>query len=417
MKKKIILGGIILIAIFIIGSTIIKSLNYENESQYEFTEISKGSLESTISSSGTLSPVTTVEVGTQVSGTIAQIFVDYNDQVKKGQLLAVLDTVLLKASVLDAQASLEKSEAELEKAVSDYNRNKLMFEKRIISEAEYLPYEFNLKSQKANLKSAQANLQRAEQNLKYAVIRSPISGTVISRSVEEGQTVAASLQAPVLFEIAEDLEKMEILTEVDESDIGLIKEGQTVRFDVQAYSDKIFEGIVRQIRMQPEVISNVVTYTVVVDAANDESLLLPGMTATVDFIIEEKNDVLLVPNTALRFQATEEMFAELREIKQKEFASLPDSVKENNKMKVRNSGRVSRNESANNFKQIWYLDKESNLMMEPVTTGMTDGINTEIVRSRFIEEGIQVVTGTETDAEANDDSKKTFMKPPGRGGF
>ncbi len=408
MKKKIILGSIILIATFIIGSTIIKSLASENVNQYKFAEITKGNLESTISSSGTLSPVTTVEVGPQVSGTIAQIFADYNDKVKKGQLLAVLDTVLLKASVLDAQASLERSQAELEKAESDFNRNKLLFERRIISESEYLPYEFNLKSQKANIKSAQANLQRAEQNLKYAVIRSPINGTVISRSVEEGQTVAASLQAPVLFEIAEDLSKMEILTEVDESDIGLIKEGQTVRFDVQAYSDKIFEGTVRQIRMQPEVISNVVTYTVVVDAANDEGLLLPGMTATVDFIIEEMNDVLLVPNTALRFQATEEMFAEFRKKKQNEFESKKDFDKER-------GSRIGRNGSADNVKMIWFVDSDGSLNMEPINTGMTDGINTEIVKSRFMEEGIQVVTGTETDASANDDSKKTFMGPPGRG--
>jgi HlyD family secretion protein len=421
MKKKIIFSFILLIVTLGIGGTILSSMNGNGESRYQFAEIVRGDLESTISSSGTLSPVTTVEVGTQVSGTIARIFVDFNDPVKKGQLLTVLDTVLLKASLLDAQATLEKARAQLEEALAGYERNKSLFEKELISEAEFLPFQINLKMQRASLKSATAALQRAEQNLMYAYIYSPINGTVIQRNVEAGQTVAASLSAPILFEIAEDLSQMEILAEVDESDIGLIKEGQAVRFDVQAYSDKIFSGTVRQIRLQPEIISNVVTYTVVVDAANEENLLLPGMTATVDFIIEQKKDALLVPNTALRFQPLEEMIAEFRERRQKEFAALPDSVKERVSARMASGGAFDKRQSgsgrsAGNFKQIWYLDKDGRLAMEPVRIGMSDGLNSEIVRSRNLEEGMQVIVGTElTNMAANksvDNSNKGFM--PGR---
>lgn len=421
MNKKIIFSLILLIATLGIGGTILSSMNGNGESQYQFAEIVRGDLESTISSSGTLSPVTTVEVGTQVSGTIARIFVDFNDPVKKGQLLTVLDTVLLKASLLDAQATLEKARAQLEEALADYGRNKSLFEKELISEAEFLPFQINLKMQRASLKSATAALQRAEQNLKYAYIHSPINGTVIQRNVEAGQTVAASFSAPILFEIAEDLSQMEILAEVDESDIGLIKEGQAVRFDVQAYSDKTFSGTVRQIRLQPEIISNVVTYTVVVDAANEENLLLPGMTATVDFIIEQKKDALLVPNTALRFQPSEEMIAEFRERRQKEFAAFSDSVKERVSARMASGGGPGKRQagsgrSAGNFKQICYLDKDGRLAMEPVRIGMSDGLNSEIVRSRTLEEGMQVIVGTELANMAVNksinNSNKGFM--PGR---
>lgn len=261
-----------------------------------------------------------------------------------------------------------------------------------------------MKLQQATVKSADAALQRAERNLKYAYIYSPINGTVIQRNVEAGQTVAASLSAPTLFEIAEDLSKMEILAEVDESDIGLIKVGQPVRFDVQAYPDKKFSGEVRQIRLKPETISNVVTYTVVVNAANPENLLLPGMTANVDFVIEQKKDALLIPNAALRFQASDEMMAAFRERRQKEFAALPDSVKELRKGRMGNrqpgsgfgSGRLP-----NDMRQVWYLDKDGNPAMEPIRVGMSDGTNTEILRSRHLQEGMQVITSASGTAAAN----------------
>ncbi|MCP4567811.1 MAG: efflux RND transporter periplasmic adaptor subunit [FCB group bacterium] len=364
------------------------------ESGYNFVELARGDLESTISASGTLSPVTTVEIGTQVSGTIDSVFVDYNDQVQKGQVLAVLDTILLRASVLDAEAGVEKAEAQLEQAQANYERFQPIFGKGLISEAEFLPYEIAVKTQKATLKSAKASQVRAEQNLGYAVITSPISGTVIKREVETGQTVAASLSTPTLFIIAEDMARMEILAEVDESDIGLIKTGQAVRFDVQTYSDKLFEGTVTQVRLQPTTISNVVTYTVVVDAANDDYLLLPGMTATVDFIIEDISAALLVPNSALRFRPSEEQLEDFRQRRQAERADRPDSLRENRRPPEGMMGMGGgRNMNRSDMGQLWYLDDDGNLAMGMFKKGMTDGSNTVIDRSRNLTEGMQVIGG------------------------
>ncbi|MCB9068202.1 MAG: efflux RND transporter periplasmic adaptor subunit [Calditrichae bacterium] len=405
MKRKIIIGAILLILLAAAGSASFGFFTKKAKTEYLFAEITRGNLESTISSTGTLSPVTTVEVGTQVSGTLAHIYADFNDEVRRGQLLAVIDTVNLKTSVLTAKADLNRAQAQLDKAISDYNRNKPLFEKGFLAESEFLQYDINLKTQRAALVSSEANLQRAEQNLKYAFIYSPINGTVIQRNVEQGQTVAASLSAPTLFEIAEDLSKMEILAEVDESDIGTIKIGLPVRFEVQAYPDKIFNGSVRQVRLKPAVVSNVVTYTVVIDAPNDDNLLLPGMTATVDFVVEQKNDVLLVPNAALRFQPSEAEMTAFRERRQKEMEALPDSVRERRSGRGDggnrggdfggrggNSARGGR--SGSDFKQVWFIDDAGNLAMAMMRAGSTDGSNTEIARSRSLEEGMKVITGT-----------------------
>jgi len=302
--------------------------------------------------------------------------------------------VLLKTALMDAQANLEKAKAMLEQATADYNRNLPLFEKGLISEAEFLPIKIQLKTQRANLTSAQAAFERAQRNLKYAFIHSPINGTVIQRNVEEGQTVAASFQAPVLFIIAEDLAKMEIHAQVDESDIGLIKEGQRVTFMVQAYPDKIFHGVVRQIRLQPTTIQNVVNYTVVIDAANNDNLLLPGMTATVDFIVEERKDVLLVPNTALRFQPSQQAMQEFFDQAKKRMEAAPDSVK--NKLPNMASVPPGANSTRSRPKDaaaVWYLDENNRLAMAPFKAGITDGKLTEVVMSRDLKEGMQVIVG------------------------
>jgi HlyD family secretion protein len=423
MKKKLIIGAIILFGLVLLVYAFYNFDSSEQDSKFQLAELSRGDLVTTISSSGTLSPVTTVDVGTQVSGIIAQIYVDFNDVVKKGQLLAVLDTVMLKASVLDAEAGRDRAEALLEQAKLDFSRNEPLFQKNLISEAEFLPYRINLKTQQAAIKSAQAALQRAVQNLKYAVIRSPISGTVIQRNVEAGQTVAASFSTPTLFIIAEDLSQMEILADVDESDIGLIKEGQAVRFDVQAYPDKKFEGTVRQKRLEPTVVSNVVTYTVVVNAVNKDYLLLPGMTATVDFIIDEKKDALLVPNTALRFQPPQDMLDKYRAEAEKRFASLPDSVRAKRGGMVGGQGPGSQNGSdrkqmAGNFKLIWYLDDKDKPTADRVVLGQTDGTNTEIVRSRQLKEGMKIIIGfANQQAGQTASSSAQPMRPMGRQPF
>jgi len=418
MKKKIAIVVAAVVVLFIVARVIYGMIAGDGKTVYQFGEITKGDLESTISSNGTLSPVTTVEVGTQVSGTIARIYVDFNDYVKKGELLAVLDTVLLKAAVLDAEANLDKSEALLGEAQVNFERNKPLFEQNLISEAEFVPYQTNLKTQKANLMAANASMLRAQLNLKYALIRSPISGTVIGRSVEEGQTVAASFSTPTLFVIAEDLSRMEILAEVDEADIGQIKQGQSARFDVQAYADKTFTAEVKQIRLKPTTVSNVVTYTVVLEAANSENLLLPGMTATIDFIVAEKNDVLLVPNTALRFTPPEEELTRFRERRRKELESMPDSLKERRQGFMQNrmggqGGPPGNGKMPSDLKQIWYLDENGNLSMEMVKVGATNGTLTEIVRGRNVTEGMKVITGADTEG----DSKKSSSSTSTRGSF
>jgi len=417
-RKKIILWTATILVL--VGAAYVFSgiLNGNGKVQMQYGTVSRGDLENTISCSGTLSPVTTVDVGTQVSGTIDQVYVDYNDIVKKGQLLAVLDTFLLKASLQDAEAGVERAEADLEQARADYARGEQLFEKKLIAEADYLTLEITVKSRKASLKSARATQDRARSNLDYAYIYSPIDGTVIENNIEEGQTVASSLSAPTLFLIAEDLSHMEILADVDESDIGEIKVGQDTRFEVPAYSDKIFTGQVTQIRLQPELVSNVVTYTVVIDADNDEGLLLPGMTATVDFITQQKSDILIVPNAALRIQPTEDMLATMKERRQQMRPEGADSAAAEANRSLRPGRRAAGGQRPDNMSMVWFLDDNEQLMMEPVLTGMTDGSNTEILRSRTLDEGTQIVTaitGGNTATATNKTQGGLISGPPSGG--
>lgn len=381
---------------------------------YEFASLTRGNLESTISATGTMSPVTVVEIGTQVSGTIDTIMVDFNDRVRRGQILAVLDTALLTSSVLDAEAGVERAEAQLEQASADFERNQSLFERKMISDADLLPYSIAVKTQRATLKSAEASLQRARKNLEYAVIRSPISGVVIARRIEEGQTVAASLSTPTLFQIAEDLSRMEIMAEVDETDIGQIRDGLEVRFEVQTYADKDFTGVVKQIRLDPNTVNNVVTYNVVIEADNDEGFLLPGMTATIDFVIERKDSVLLVPNKALRFQPSAEEIAAFRERRQNEMASQSDSTRPERGALSGMRGQGRNGQRPKDFGSLWYLDASGLLAMAPVRVGMSDGLNTELVASRVLSEGSEVIVGITT-GESNTGS--TSSPVGGQPGF
>jgi HlyD family secretion protein len=386
MKKKIIISlGIIAAAV--IAFLIISAGRKNSESTYQFAQITRGDLENTVSATGTVNPVHTVEVGTQVSGTIDRLNVDFNDTVHKGQVLAVLDTSLLKAAVLDARAQVDRNQALCDQAVADQQRNLPLFQKGYISEQEFLPLEISVKTTRASLQSAQIALKRAETNLSYAVIRSPIDGSVIQRAVEQGQTVAASLQAPTLFVIAENLSQMEIHAQVDESDIGYIREGQAVRFDVQAYPDKIFTGSVKQVRLEPTTVQNVVNYTVIVDAPNPDGLLLPGMTATIDFIVEQRKNVLLAPSAVLRLQPTQEMLEELHRTMQQRFKSMPDSARSQARERVA-QGRAlggstmqdlsSGDNSQNDVATLWFFDEKERLNTLPVRKGITDGQLTEI---------------------------------------
>ena len=403
---------------------------------YRFATITRGDLESTVSATGALSAVTTVQVGTQVSGQVSQIYVDFNNRVKKGQLLARIDPTLQQQAVLEAQAGLVRAQADLERTKAEYERNKTLFDAKVLTATEFSNAQYSYTVAQSSVKSAQVALDRARKNLGYTEIYAPIDGVVVERNVDVGQTVAASLSAPQLFLIANDLAQMQILASVDESDIGLIRDGQDVRFTVQAYPNQTFTGTVRQVRLQSATTENVVNYTVVVSVANPKGALLPGMTATVDFLTGSADDALIAPNAALRFRATPEMLAEAgvsatgasaprTAADSAAFAARRDSVRKaraaaggqagaGNATRTGGTGRGS-------FAQLWYLDATGKPAVARVRTGLTDGQNTEVI-GQSLKEGMQVIIGTATTTAATTAAptspfQQQRRSPAGPGGF
>jgi HlyD family secretion protein len=272
---------------------------------YRFERVDRGDVAVTISATGTLNAVTTVQVGSQVSGTIARLYADFNSDVRQGQLLAQLDPTFLQATVNEQRANVERASAQVHEAERNFQRTGDLFAKSLVSQADMDAATTALESARATMRQAQASLDRAEVNLRYATIRAPISGVVVSRNVDVGQTVAASLSAPTLFTIANDLRKMQVEASVDEADIGNVKNGQRVTFRVDAFAEEEFEGVVSQIRLAPVTTQNVVTYTVIIDVDNPKQKLMPGMTATVSIEVARRENVLRVPVLALRFTPAE----------------------------------------------------------------------------------------------------------------
>ena len=272
------------------------------EQQYRFDEVTRGSLTQTVSANGTLNPVTLVSVGTQVSGTVKKLYVDFNDSVKAGQVLLELDDSILAASLRQGQANLSSANAGLALARANAERYRGLYAKEYVSRQELDQSEQSLQAAEAQAELARAQLDRDRANLAHTVIRSPVDGVVVNRAVDVGQTVAASFQTPTLIQIAQDLSKMQIDSSFAEADIGMVREGQRVRFRVDAWPDREFEGRVRQLRLNPTSVQNVVTYNVVVEVDNPDLILLPGMTAYVSIVITEIDDALRVPNSALRFR-------------------------------------------------------------------------------------------------------------------
>jgi len=417
LKKKYWIPAIVLVAAAAVLCLVFRKKS-DAGTTYSFAEISRGDIENTVSASGTIEPVTTIEVGTQVSGIIDKIHVDFNDRVVKNQLLAVIDTTILSVQVRDAKATLLRSQAQHDQEKYNFERTEKLFQENLLSEYEYITAKSNYQSALASLISAKNSLERAERNMRYAFVRSPIDGTVIYREVEEGQTVASSFQTPRLFLIAEDLSKMEIHAQVDESEIGLIREGQSVRFEVQAHDEKIFTGSVRQIWLQPETVQNVVNYTVVVDAKNPDGLLLPGMTAMLDFIVEQKTDVLLVPSAAAKLQPTENMMKIMFANMRKRFEAMKDasggfpagrpfgrdagSAGGSGMGGGAGFGGMPNMAGNGNFAALWYFDEKHDLQTLPVITGSTDGKNIEITPMPGIKAGpgMQVIVRIESDEPA-----------------
>ena len=294
---------LITVPFLMLGTALVLNSCKKNKAEFTFETAFAGKvdLNNSVTATGTLEANKTVDVGTQVSGVILHLYADFNSFVKKGQLLAELDKTPLLASLEEAKATVADAQAELDYQLATYNRIKALFEKKLVAQTDYDQANYNYSKAKANMISVKARYERADINLKYATIYSPIDGVVLNRVVNEGQTVAASFNAPTLFTIANDLTQMEVQADIDEADIGKVKDGQRVEFTVDAYTETIFNGVVSEVRIQPVITSNVVTYTVIINAPNPDKKLMPGMTASIRVFTDEMQGALTVPGKALRF--------------------------------------------------------------------------------------------------------------------
>ena len=297
--------GIGVVAVLIIAWFLLKGGKKEEKVSYETAKVEKKSIHTSITATGTIEPVTSVTVGTQVSGIVAKLYVDYNSIVKKGQVIAELDKTNLISELNTAKANLASSQSTATYQQANYKRYKTLYDKGLVSADEFENAQLSYQKAREDVNAKRESVRKAETNLGYATITSPIDGVVLSKSVEEGQTVAASFNTPELFKIAQDLTDMRVIADIDEADIGGVKEGQRVSFTVDAFPDDHFEGRVTQVRQQATTESNVVTYEVVISAPNEDLKLMPGLTASVTIYTMEKNDVLVVPSKALRFMPNE----------------------------------------------------------------------------------------------------------------
>ncbi len=330
-------------------------------------------VENTVTATGTIEPVETVEVGTQVSGKVEKIYVDFNDVVKKGQLLAELDKLTLNQSLSRAKASLTSAESQLNYAKLTYERTKQLYEANAATLAAFQEAQNTYTQAQMSKKNAQAAYDQARVDLGYAEIYSPIDGIVLDRAVEVGQTVAASFSTPTLFTLANDLTKMQVEADVDEADIGQVKVGQKVTFTVDAYMEDTFDGTVNQIRMKPTTTSNVVTYTVIIDAPNPEQKLFPGMTASVTIITEEETG-LGIPAEAFSFTPDEQVLKTMRKPEKPE-GQMPEPPQGERPDMVENA-------MVGNHNMVW-IKKGDNIMPRPVKVGMSDGAY------KIVEQGVQ----------------------------
>jgi HlyD family secretion protein len=391
MKKKLITVAIVAMAAVTSGYVLYRRAHSAATPAYRTAAVQRGNLESTVAATGTLGAVTTVQVGTQVSGQISAIFVDFNSKVKKGQLIARIDPTLQQQAVEDAQAGVARAQAQLTQTRLEYDRNKLLHDQKIVTDPEFNTAQLNYQVAKANGTSAQIALDKARQNLSYTSIYAPIDGIVVERDMDVGQTVAASLSAPQLFVIAKDLSQMQILATVDESDIGQIKNGQSVSFTVQAYPGQIFTGAVRQVRINSTTVNNVVNYTAVVTVENPDGKLLPGMTATARFLVGTANDVLSVPNAALRFKPA---------LAARTSTGTGTRTGASTAGKVRNASAGSatgtaRGKPDSTMTTLWYLDSANALKPVRVHAGLSDGTRTQVTGTG-LQEGMQVIVGAST---------------------
>jgi HlyD family secretion protein len=460
MKKKIIIGIVVLVVVagVILGWTMLKG-SKNGVVKYRTDKITKGDIQALVITSGTLNPITLVEVGSEVSGKIAKLYVDYNSQVKQGQVLAELDQSILQSRVdqnqanyLSSLASLERAKVTLEQLQKKYERslslaekNLISFEEKELAEANYLGAKTDIQAAEARVEQSKSQLESSKLDLSHSIIRSPIDGVVISRIMNVGQTVQASFSAPKMFEIANDLNKMQVECSVDEADIGKVKEGQTVRFTVDSFPDDTFNGTVRQVRYAATVTQNVVTYATIVDVDNPGLKLRPGMTATVSIITGEAKGVLRISNAALRFtpnipalelakimkEAGEKMFAKRKAEGQTEQGSghQESSQAQTSAQGEQGGSRMMSSQGGGSFLQgmagmgsgtqrkkpsmVWYLDENGKLNVTFIRPGVTDSTYTEMLRGE-LKEGQEIIVGegstTQTTASAS--SSGPGSRPP-----
>ncbi|MBP5725024.1 MAG: efflux RND transporter periplasmic adaptor subunit [Bacteroidales bacterium] len=411
MKKlKLILILLLLVAAGVAVYFIFFSENKNSVVVVSAQPATMGSIANVVTATGTIEPIQQVEVGTQVSGEVKKVYVDYNSQVKAGQLIAELDKTNLKVSVSEAQISYEKALNELNYIKKNYERQKSLYADKLISEADFDEISYKYNNAKSSLTQSKASLDKAKTNLGYADIYSPVDGVVLSKSIEEGQTVAASFNTPTLFTIAQDLTKMQVEADIDEADIGQIKVGQRVTFTVDAFQNDVFNGKVVQVRLDPKVTSNVVTYTVIIEADNPDLKLMPGLTATVSIYTLEISNVLTIPESALNyridFELLEKYYAQ-NGVKMER----PEMPKDSASFKKRSKGEKP--DKRGNF--VWVISNKK-LERKPVTIGESDEINYQVVSG--LSENDSVVTSLKSVTKKDlAQAKSPFMQQrPNRGG-
>lgn len=358
-KKALVIAAVA--AITALAVWLLSGGKKEEKITFDTAAVAPANIMNSITATGTIEPVTSVTVGTQVSGIVSKLFVDYNSVVKKGQVIAELDKTNLMSQLNTAKTQLATAQSQLNYQTANYKRYKTLFEKGLVAADDFDNAKLSYTQAKEQVASAKEEVQRAQTNLGYATITSPIDGVVLSKSVEEGQTVAASFSTPELFTIAQDLTNMQVVADVDEADIGDVKEGERVTFTVDAYPDDTFEGEVKQVRQEATTTNNVVTYEVVISAPNADLKLKPGLTANVTIYTAERKGVLSVPSKALRFTPQKETVGKMKIV-----------------------------DAANAKNKVWTIEGNS-IVAHKVNIGMTDGTHTQIVGG--IAEGTKVVTG------------------------
>ena len=428
LKRPLLIAGVLL-SVGGAGFAYWRVASTPKEPPFLTVPVSKGNVRQVVSSTGTLQAVTTVVVGSQVSGTIAKLSADFNTKVTNGQVVAILDQAKFKAkleetraNVLSAQANLAKAKVALEDAERTLKRTRELKGRELVSQSEfdaaqttYDAARSQVNVMQAQVNQAQASMNQASIDLDYTVIRSPVDGIVISRSVDVGQTVAASLQAPTLFTIANDLTKMEVHTNVDEADVGNIHEGQDVSFTVDAHPNRRFRGNVHQVRNAPQIIQNVVTYDAVVRISNKELLLKPGMTANVQFLVSEKEDVLTIPNMALRFKPPEEKNESQELLRQEQSRTAAPRV---GARRTSRTGGAASSAVARGRSVKVYLLRDGRPQPLEVQVGITDGSRTEVIAGE-LRENDPVVIGMSSSATGQSSTAPVnpFQPPPPRPGF